>query len=174
METSDVNNQTSQTFEKIDKIAKTLKHRVSVFEKKKKILSEYIQTLKKGLDEWDSSAAALKSYSDESIKNLNALSRKLSITKLLFQRLSSDSVSITNDIELFEKFTDEKSFFLIVEWASSLKIVDPDMAEIIDPEIYGLSANVPRSFSDLLKWVPDDNSNKLDLLLFDYLKNLKL
>lgn len=157
---------------RIDNISSLLKQRSEIIEKQKVILEEYARTLNTALEEWDSSRDSERVRSDASLDKITSLRRKFSIVKLLMQRLVTNQAGINADIDLFERFVEEKTLFVILEWVSLLRMVDNDMQELIDPTIYGLSESIPRSFSNLLKWTPDSNSNKLDRLLYKYLQNL--
>jgi len=157
---------------RVDNISSLLKQRSEIIEKQKVILEGYVKTLNDALTEWDSSRESERARSDASLDKITSLRRKFSIVKLLMQRLVTDQAGLNADIDLFERFVEEKTLFVILEWVSLLRMVDNDMQELIDPTIYGLSDSVPRSFSNLLKWTPDSNSNKLDHLLYKYLQNL--
>ena len=158
--------------DRISNISSLLKQRFEVIEKQKVILEGYFQTLNTALKEWDSSRESDRVKSDASLDKITSLRRKFSIVKLLTQRLTADQAGLNADVDLFERFVEEKTLFVILEWVSLLRMVDNDMQELIDPTIYGLSESVPRSFSSLLKWTPDSNSNNLDKLLYRYLQNL--
>lgn len=150
---------------KIDNIASRLKQISASLEKRKSLVDGYMSTLTKAMEEWNSA-------NTNNTENLTKLRRKFSIVNLLMKRLVIQQIELNSDIEVFEKFVEERTFNGVTEWVNTLRIIDSDMQEIADPEVYGLSPDVPRSFSDILKWTPN-GSNKLDKRLLNYLQNLE-
>lgn len=163
----------NDTLKKIDCISERLKKVYHVLERKRSILESYASTLDIALKEWEADMVKNCSVSDENIDNMSLLRRKFSITKLLMQRLAVNQVNFHSDVDLFEKFVSEITSDSINEFLSTIRLIDPDMQEISDPTLYGLSSNVPRSFVELLKWTPSDDSNDLDIILYGYLQNIK-